>query len=77
MMHKIRLSMGNRDDAYRLTDMIELDDAYIETCTDSADKQQLRRGKKQPTANQNNGNGGACFVGRCAARKDHSPMPLL
>jgi ISXO2-like transposase domain len=45
MMHKIRLSMGNRDDAYRLTDMIEIDDAYIETCTDSADKQRLRRGK--------------------------------
>jgi transposase-like protein len=45
MMHKIRLSMGNRDDAYQLTDMIELDDAYIETCTDSAEKQHLRRGK--------------------------------
>lgn len=45
MMHKIRLSMGNRDDAYRLSDMIEIDDAYIETCTDNADKQQLRRGK--------------------------------
>jgi transposase-like protein len=45
MMHKIRSSMGKRDDTYRLTDMIEIDDAYIETCTDNADKQQLRRGK--------------------------------
>lgn len=45
MMHKIRLSMGKHEDAYQLTDMIELDDAYIETCTDSADKQQLKRGK--------------------------------
>lgn len=45
MMHKIRLSMGTHEDAYQLTDMIELDDAYIETCTDSVDKQRLKRGK--------------------------------
>lgn len=37
--------MGNHDNASRLTDMIEIDDAYIETCTDSIDNQQLRREK--------------------------------
>ncbi len=45
MMHKIRRSMGCRDDKYLLEDMIEIDDAYIETCTDSREKGKLKRGK--------------------------------
>lgn len=45
MMHKIRSAMGKRDNKYQLSDMIEIDDAYIETCTDSEEKGQLRRGK--------------------------------
>lgn len=45
MMHKIRRSMGSRDDKYLLEDMIEIDDAYIETCTDSLEKGKLKRGK--------------------------------
>lgn len=45
MMHKIRLAMGKRDDLYLLNDMIEIDDAYIETCTDAIKKKNLKRGK--------------------------------
>ncbi len=45
MMHKIRSAMGKRDDKYLLNDMVELDDAYIETCTDSVNKKNLKRGK--------------------------------
>lgn len=45
MMHKIRSAMGKRDDLYLLKDMIELDDAYIETCTEKREKANLKRGK--------------------------------
>lgn len=45
MMHKIRSAMGKRDDRYLLKDMIELDDAYIETCTEKQEKTNLKRGK--------------------------------
>lgn len=45
MMHKIRMAMGKRDDQYTLKDMVELDDAYIETCTDHREKEHLKRGK--------------------------------
>lgn len=45
MMHKIRSAMGKRDNKYLLNDMIEVDDAYIETCTDAVKKKNLKRGK--------------------------------
>lgn len=45
MMHKIRSGMGVRDDKYQLKDMIEIDDAYIETCTDTVEKGKLKRDK--------------------------------
>lgn len=45
MMHKIRKAMGSRDNKYLLKDMIEIDDAYIETCTDALEKGKLKRGK--------------------------------
>lgn len=45
MMHKIRKGMGARDDKYQLEDMIEIDDAYIETCTGTLEKGKLKRGK--------------------------------
>lgn len=45
MMHKIRKGMGARDNKYLLNDMIEIDDAYIETCTDALKKGKLKRGK--------------------------------
>jgi len=45
MMHKIRKAMGNRDDRYELKDMVEIDDAYVETCTSQHEKGQLKRGK--------------------------------
>lgn len=45
MMHKIRESMGNRDNLYGLTGIIEFDEAYFETETSEKDKQNLKRGK--------------------------------
>jgi len=45
MMHKIRIGMGVRDSKYLLKDMIEIDDAYIETCTNALEKRKLKRGK--------------------------------
>jgi hypothetical protein len=45
MMHKIRAAMGKRDDQYLLNDMIELDDADVETCTEWIEKENLKRGK--------------------------------
>lgn len=35
--------MGKRDDRYELKDMIELDDAYIETCRDYKEKGRLKK----------------------------------
>lgn len=45
VMHKIRSAMGKRDDQYLLKDMIELDDAYFETCTEKREMANLKRGK--------------------------------
>ena len=45
MMHKIRTGMGTRDNQYLLKDMVEIDDAYIETCTKALEKRKLKRGK--------------------------------
>ena len=43
MMHKIRTSMGKRDDLYILKDMVEFDEAYFELSTPENTK--LKRGK--------------------------------
>lgn len=43
LMHKIREAMGNRDNLYTLTGMIEMDEAYFETATPIGTK--LKRGK--------------------------------
>jgi len=34
MMHKIRQSMGNRDDRYQLDKIVEFDDAFVKTSSD-------------------------------------------
>lgn len=43
LMHRIRNAMGNRDNRYLLTDMIEFDEAYFEKATPEGIK--LKRGK--------------------------------
>ncbi len=43
MMRKIRKAMGQRDERYTLTDMVEMDEAYFTTATPSGTK--LKRGK--------------------------------
>lgn len=45
MMHKIRKSMGKRDDKYNLTDMIEFDEGYFEVETSEKEKENLKRGR--------------------------------
>lgn len=45
MMHRIRESMGKRDNLYGLTGMVEFDETYFETETSEKDKQNLKRGK--------------------------------
>lgn len=34
MMHKIRLTMGNRDERYKLEELVEIDDAFFKTYSD-------------------------------------------
>jgi hypothetical protein len=49
MMHKIRSTMGNRDDLYELTGNIELDDAFFKTHNNEAgdiDKKKRGRGSQ-------------------------------
>lgn len=43
MMRKIRRAMGQRDERYRLIDMVEMDEAYFTTATPAGTK--LKRGK--------------------------------
>ena len=45
MLHKLRDSMGKRDDLYNLTDIIEFDEGHFETEVSSSQKQNLKRGK--------------------------------
>jgi len=45
MMHKIRNAMGQRDNLYRLEDMIEFDEGYFATETCKKDKENLKRGR--------------------------------
>jgi len=43
MMHKIRAAMGNRENLYKLSGMVEFDEAYIKKATPKGTK--LKRGK--------------------------------
>lgn len=45
MMHKIRVSMGKRDDMYNLEDMVEFDEGYFIVETSEKDKENLKRGR--------------------------------
>lgn len=45
MMHKIRNSMGKRDDMYKLEDMIEFDEGYFEVETSEKVQENLKRGR--------------------------------
>ena len=45
MMHKIRVSMGKRDDMYNLEDMVEFDEGYFTVETTEKDKENLKRGR--------------------------------
>jgi hypothetical protein len=45
MMQKLRKSMGQRDALYQLKDMIEFDEAYVETEVSEKVRQDLKRGK--------------------------------
>ena len=45
MMHKIRVSMGKRDDLYNLEDMVEFDEGYFSVETSEKDKANLKRGR--------------------------------
>ncbi len=44
-MHKIRRCMGKRDDLYKLSDMIELDDGMFKTETSAYEKSRTKRGR--------------------------------
>lgn len=45
MMHKIRKSMGQRDDLYNLEGMLEFDEGHFEKATSQQEKDNLKRGK--------------------------------
>ena len=45
LMHKIRVSMGKRDDMYQLSDMIEMDEAYFKIETNKAQKRKTKPGR--------------------------------
>ena len=45
MMHKIRVSMGKRDDLYNLEDMVEFDEGYFTVETSEKDRENLKRGR--------------------------------
>jgi hypothetical protein len=45
MMHKLRESMGQRDDLYKLEGMIEFDGAHVSVATPKKDQKELKRGR--------------------------------
>jgi len=45
LMHRIRESMGNRDNLYNLKDMVEFDEGYFEVATSEKEQQNLKRGR--------------------------------
>tara|TARA_B100000780_G_C20821487_1_gene326386 strand:- start:289 stop:519 length:231 start_codon:yes stop_codon:yes gene_type:complete len=44
-MHKIREVIGLRDDQYKLTDILELDDGFFESSTSESTKKNLKRSR--------------------------------
>jgi ribosomal protein L37E len=45
MYHKIRVVMGKRDDFYKLEDMVEYDEAFVEKAVDKKTKANLKAGR--------------------------------
>ncbi|GGF50659.1 IS1595 family transposase [Echinicola marina] len=45
LIHRIRLAMGQRDEIYTLSDMIEYDECYMETVQEKQIEVQLKRGR--------------------------------
>ena len=45
MYHKLRAVMGQRDDRYRLEDMVEYDEAYVGKSTKAQVRSKLKRGR--------------------------------
>jgi hypothetical protein len=45
MYHKLRVVMGQRDDRYRLEDMVEYDEAYVGKSTKAQVRSKLKRGR--------------------------------
>lgn len=45
LLHKIRAVMGKRDDLYKLEDMVEYDEAFVEKSTKASEREQLKSGR--------------------------------
>lgn len=45
MMHKIRLTMGKRDDIHKLNGEVEIDEAFFETVNEIEEGEDLKRGR--------------------------------
>ncbi len=45
IMHRMRVTMGMRDDMYNLSDMVELDEGYFEKSVSENTKSKLKRGR--------------------------------
>ena len=45
MMHKLRLTMGKRDDTHKLSGAVEIDEAFFETVNEKEEGQALKRGR--------------------------------
>lgn len=45
MYHKLRVVMGQRDERYRLEDMVEYDEAFVRKATKAKVRSQLKRGR--------------------------------
>ncbi len=45
MYHKLRVVMGQRDERYRLEDMVEYDEAFVDKATKAKDRSKLKRGR--------------------------------
>jgi hypothetical protein len=45
MYHKLRTVMGQRDDRYRLEDMVEYDEAYVWKSTKAQVRSKLKQGR--------------------------------
>src|SRR5690606_39207693 len=45
LYHKLRATMGRRDSMYRLEDMVEYDEAFVEKATGRKERRNLKRGR--------------------------------